>query len=105
MNSGQYLDGDTVVLAATDGMDVNNTTVCAYSEDLQVGIDMELKLPSPYDFLLIALSGTDVTVLPGDNATFDVDVVNRGPLNNTIVLAASSAWAVRILDENGTAIS
>jgi uncharacterized membrane protein len=102
--AGTFLDGDRLLVNATDGLDLNSTQICAYSEDIQETVDMELQLPSPYDFLLTALSSTDVSLAPGGAATFDVNVTNRGQNNNTIVLSASSAWSTRILDANGSAV-
>ncbi len=105
LTAATFLDGDPVFVNGTDGLDENSTQICAYSEDIQTTVDMVLKLPSPYDFLLTALSSTDVALAPGGTATLDVNVTNRGPNNNTIVLSASGAWSTRILDANGSTVA
>jgi uncharacterized membrane protein len=100
-----YLDGDTIMINASDGLDVGTATGCAYSEDAALNLNVSLGLPSPYDFLLAPAGPTDLEAPPGTSATFEVDILNRGALNNTILLSSSGLWQRRILDANGTPTS
>lgn len=105
LTAAQFLDGDSLRIDATDGLDVGNATACAYSEDVQVARDITLTLPSPYDFLMTAVGATTFEGAPGSNVTYDVTVTNRGPFNNTILLTVSSIWQARVLDANGSAVT
>ena len=100
-----YADGDTLVLAGSDGLDVGNATACAYSEDGQVAVDISLQLPSAYDFLLSADGPLDQSGAPGAAVTYAFDLTNRGSLNNTVLLSASGPWPTRVLDANGSSVS
>ncbi len=103
LTAAEYRDGDALRVDATDGLDMGNATVCAYSEDVQVGADVALVPPTPYDFLLGAAGPTDATVAPGATATYTVTITNRGSLNNTVLLTTASNWSVRVIDANGSA--
>lgn len=99
-----YADGDTLVLSATDGLDVGNATACAYSEDGQAAVNIALQLPSAYDFLLAAIDPLDQAGAPGSAVSYAFNVTNRGALSNTVLLSASGPWPTRVLDANGSSI-
>ncbi len=100
-----YADGDTLLLSATDGLDVGNATACAYSEDGQAAVNITLQLPSAYDFLLAAIDPLDKAGAPGAAVTYAFNITNRGTLNNTVLLSASGPWPTRVVDANGSSIA
>jgi uncharacterized membrane protein len=102
-----YRDGDTVNITATDGLDIGYAVppVCAYSEDVSLTANITLGLPSPFDFLMLPPPSQNESAAPGAPARYLVEVVNRGPNNNSVIFSASGAWPTRVLNETNVSIT